>query len=59
MNTEISGYCNEGISVPRVVCHRLTGVTDFPGKGEDLTELSEVPGTGTDDLQNLQKFWVL
>ena len=33
MNTEIPGYCNEAIPVPRVLCHSLTGVTEFPGKG--------------------------
>ena len=125
MNTELPGYCNEGIPVPRVLYHSLTRVTEFPGKGmmrilqnfkkfrvrvrmsyrssrnsgyygtgvsnsqkfragtkhavpvprvlwprayrtfrssrygyECRTELLEVPGTGMNALQNLQKFFV-
>ena len=46
MNTELLGCCNEGIPVPRVLCHSsLTGVTEFPGKGTRI-------------LQNFQKFRV-
>ena len=45
MDTAIPGYGNEGIPVPRVLCHSLTGVTEFPGKGTGI-------------LQNFQKFRV-
>ena len=45
MNTGLSGYCNEGIPVPRVLCHSFTEVTEVPGKG-----------IGT--LQNLQQLRV-
>ena len=45
-NKDLPGYCNEGIPVPRVLCHSLTGVTEFPGKGVRI-------------LQNFQKFQVL
>ena len=43
MNTELPGYC----------ATILQEVTDFPDN--DLTELSKVPATGTDVLQNFQK----
>ena len=33
MNTELPGYCNEGIPVPRVLCRSFEGVTKNPGKG--------------------------
>ena len=45
MNKELPGYCNEGIPVPRVLCHSLTEVSEFPGKGMRI-------------LQNFQKFRV-
>ena len=55
MNTGLPGYCNKGISVPRVLCqsyrsHRSSG----QGYG-DLTELTDVPGTGTEVSQKSQK----
>ena len=58
MNTGLPGYCSKGIPVPRVLCHSLTEVTEVPGKGTygDLTELPGVPGTGTEVIQNSQKF---
>ena len=33
MKTELAGYPNKGTPVPRVLCHRFTGVTKFSGKG--------------------------
>ena len=33
MNTELPGYCNKVLPVPRVLCHSLTGITEVPGKG--------------------------
>ena len=45
MNTELPGYCKGAIPVPRVLCHSLTGVTHFPGKGMRI-------------LQNFQNFRV-
>ena len=45
IDTHSPGYCYKGIPVPRVLCH-------------NLTELTEVPGTGMQVLQNLQKFRV-
>ena len=44
-NTGLPGYCNKRIPVPRVLCHRLTEVTEVPGKGMGI-------------LQNFQKFRV-
>ena len=46
MNTGLSGYCDKGTPVPRVLCH-------------SLTELTEATGTGTEVLQSSQKFRVL
>ena len=45
MHEEPPGYCNEGIPVRRELCHSLTGVTRFSGKGMRI-------------LQNVQKFRV-
>ena len=58
MDTALPGYCNKGIPVPRVLCHSLTEVAEVPSKRGhgDLTELSEIPGTGTEVLQNFRKF---
>ena len=39
------GYFDKGIPLPRVLCH-------------SLTELTEVPGTGTEDSRNSRKFRV-
>ena len=55
----LPGYCNKGISIPRVLCHSFIEVTEVPGKGMGLiqnlrkfrvrygcvTKLTEVPGT--------------
>ena len=59
MNTGLTGYCNKGILVPRVLCHSLIEVIEVPGKGMDLQELTEAPGMGTKVLQNSQKLRVL
>ena len=52
--TEVYPYPGWGI-VPQ--SHR-SHIISWQGY-EDLTELPEVPGTGTDVLQNFQKFQVL
>ena len=56
MNTELPGYCNEGMPVPRVLCHGLTGVTGFPGKGMRILQkffcCRNFRYTGKDVLQN-------
>ena len=67
-DTELPGYCNKRIPVPRVLCHNLPKVTEVPGGYKTClpgycdmgrTELTEIPGTGTKVLQQFQKFRIL
>ena len=41
MITELPGYCNEDILVPRVLCHSLTEVTEVPGEGMGISQNSQ------------------
>ena len=36
MKKKLPGYCNENLPVPRVLCHSLTEVTEFLGKGRRI-----------------------
>ena len=59
MDTGFPGYCNQGIPVPRVLCHRAYITHRKSGyRYERPTELTKVPGTGMKVLQNLQNFRV-
>ena len=62
MHTELPGYRNDDMKVypyPGYCATVLEESHNFRVRVyEDLTQLPEVLGTGTDVLQNVQKFWV-
>ena len=57
--TKVPGRYQNAVPVPRVFVARAYRAYRSSGYGHECrTELTEVPGTGTNVLHNLQKFFV-